>query len=139
MPRRFQSGGGYFQSWDRKANGYDYGDSSATATGTSQANSYKSAKSFRSAGARNCCLIVLLIIGALILAIGVGLLVYYLLLSCEYKRILYGIRIILVCGFNPLRNSPWFLRSWERRLLKTMWEKEKMMVASIFSFSHNVF
>ena len=26
-----------------------------------------------------------------------------------------------------------------RSLLKTLWEKEKMLVTSIFSFSHNVF
>ena len=26
-----------------------------------------------------------------------------------------------------------------RKLLKTLWEKEKMMISSIFSFSHNVF
>ena len=27
----------------------------------------------------------------------------------------------------------------ERRLLKTLWDKEKMLVTSIFSFSHNIF
>ena len=32
---------------------------------------------------------------------------------------------------NPIFNDP--------RLLKTFWEKEKMLVTSIFSFSHNVF
>ena len=30
-------------------------------------------------------------------------------------------------------------KPWERELLKTLWKKEKMLVTSIFSFSHNVF
>ena len=32
-----------------------------------------------------------------------------------------------------------FYQPWERCLLKTWWEKEKMLVTSMFSFSHNVF
>ena len=32
-----------------------------------------------------------------------------------------------------------FKRPWKRRLLKTLWEKEKMLETSIFSFSPNVF
>ena len=31
------------------------------------------------------------------------------------------------------------LTTGESILLKTLWEKEKMLVTSIFSFSHNVF
>ena len=34
---------------------------------------------------------------------------------------------------------PTFNNPRGRSLLKTLWEKEKMLVASIFSFSHNVF
>ena len=34
---------------------------------------------------------------------------------------------------------PAFNNLQERMLLETLWEKEKMLVSSIFSFSHNVF
>ena len=43
---------------------------------------------------------------------------------------------------NPLSPPPkknWFLRVWWTRLLKTLWEKEKLLVTSNFSFSHSVF
>ena len=40
---------------------------------------------------------------------------------------------------NPLPHNPNFQQPWEKSLLKTLWEKEKMLVTSIFSFSHNVF
>ena len=40
---------------------------------------------------------------------------------------------------NPLPQNPDFQRPLKRSLLKTIWEKEKMLVTSIFSFSHNVF
>ena len=36
--------------------------------------------------------------------------------------------------FNPLPHNDNF---W--RLLKTLWEKKKMLVTSIFFFSHNIF
>ena len=39
---------------------------------------------------------------------------------------------------NSLSHSP-NLRPKEKSLLKTLWEKEKMLVSIIFSFSHNVF
>ena len=32
-----------------------------------------------------------------------------------------------------------FYQLWERSILKTMWENEKMLVTSIFSLFHNVF
>ena len=32
-----------------------------------------------------------------------------------------------------------FVRRWERQPLKTLWVKDKILVTSIFSFSHNVF
>ena len=41
--------------------------------------------------------------------------------------------------FNPLSQISDFKQSSERRLLKTLLEKEKMLVSSIFSFFHNVF
>ena len=40
---------------------------------------------------------------------------------------------------NPFPNKPWFLRVCSTGLLKTLWEKEKLLVMSNFSFSHSVF
>ena len=40
---------------------------------------------------------------------------------------------------NPFPNKPWFLRVCSTDLLKTLWEKEKLLVTSNFSFSHSVF
>ena len=40
---------------------------------------------------------------------------------------------------NPFPNKPWFLRVCSTSLLKTLWEKEKLIVTSNFSFSHSVF
>ena len=37
--------------------------------------------------------------------------------------------------FNPFPNKPWFLPVWSTILLKTLWEKEKLLVTSNFSFS----
>ena len=34
--------------------------------------------------------------------------------------------------------KPWFLRVCSTSLLKTLWEKEKLLVMSNFSFSHSV-
>ena len=41
--------------------------------------------------------------------------------------------------FNPFPNKPWFLRVRSASHLKTLWEKEKLLVKSNFSFSHSVF
>ena len=40
---------------------------------------------------------------------------------------------------KPFPNKPWFSRVCNRSLLKTLWEKEKLLVTSNFSFSHCVF
>ena len=40
---------------------------------------------------------------------------------------------------NPFPNKPWFLHVCNRSLLKTLWEKKKLLVTSNFSFSHSVF
>ena len=40
---------------------------------------------------------------------------------------------------NPFPNKPWFLRVCSTSLLETLWEKEKLLVTSNFSFSHSVF
>ena len=42
-------------------------------------------------------------------------------------------------AFNTFPNKPWFLRVCRISLLKTLWEKEKLLVMSNFSFSHSVF
>ena len=42
-------------------------------------------------------------------------------------------------SFNPFPNKPWFLRVCCASLLKTLWEKEKLLVTSNFSFSRSVF
>ena len=42
-------------------------------------------------------------------------------------------------GAQPFPKQAWFLRVCCRSLLKTLWEKEKLLVKSNFSFSHDVF
>ena len=42
-------------------------------------------------------------------------------------------------SINPFTNNPCLSRSCRRKLLKTFRVKDKMLVTSIFSFSHNVF
>ena len=41
--------------------------------------------------------------------------------------------------FNPFPHNNTFWRPWETSLLKTLWEKEKLLVMSNFSFFHSVF
>ena len=41
--------------------------------------------------------------------------------------------------FNPFPNKPWFLRVSSTSLLKTLWEKEKLLIISNFSFPPSVF
>ena len=36
------------------------------------------------------------------------------------------------------KKKPWFLRVYRTNLLKTLWEKEKLLVTSNFSFSHSI-
>ena len=47
--------------------------------------------------------------------------------------------ICILKSFNPFPNKPWFLHVCSTSLLKTLWEKEKLLVTSDFSFSHSVF
>ena len=42
-------------------------------------------------------------------------------------------------NINSFPNKPWLLRVCSTSLLKTLWKKEKLLVASNFSFSHSVF
>ena len=41
--------------------------------------------------------------------------------------------------FNPFPNKPRFLRVCSASLLKTLWEKDKLLIMSNFSFSYSVF
>ena len=43
------------------------------------------------------------------------------------------------CFLNLCPNKPWFLHVCSRSLLKTLWEKEKLLVMSNFFYSHSVF
>ena len=48
----------------------------------------------------------------------------------------------VVCNcfqFNPFPNKPWLLCVCSTSLLKTLWEKGKLLVTSNFSFSHHDF
>ena len=42
-------------------------------------------------------------------------------------------------SFNPFPNKPWFSRVCSTSLLKTLWEKEKLLIRSNSSFSQSVF
>ena len=42
-------------------------------------------------------------------------------------------------SFNPFPNKSLFLRVCSTSLLKTLWEKERLLETSNFSFSHSVF
>ena len=44
-----------------------------------------------------------------------------------------------ISRINPFPNKPWILRVCSTSLLKTLWEKEKLLVTGNFSFSHSVF
>ena len=46
---------------------------------------------------------------------------------------------ILSFSLNLFPHNDTFLRPWETSLLKTLWEKEKLLITSNFSFSHSVF
>ena len=41
--------------------------------------------------------------------------------------------------FNPFPNKLWFLCVYGTRLLKTLWEKEKLLIMSNFSFTYSIF
>ena len=46
---------------------------------------------------------------------------------------------LLFLSLKSSLNKPWFLRVCSTSLLKTLWEKEKLLVMSNFSFFHSVF
>ena len=49
---------------------------------------------------------------------------------------LKGLQKVII---NPLPHNDDFLCTGGKNLLKTLWEKKKMLVTSIFCFSHDVF
>ena len=55
---------------------------------------------------------------------------------CEKRRNSHNIFKQL---FNPFPNKPWFLHVCSTSLLKYLWENEKLLIRSNFSFSHSVF
>ena len=52
---------------------------------------------------------------------------------------LWYISSIIWIILNPFPHNNTFWRPWETSLFKTLWEKEKLLVTSNFSFSHSVF
>ena len=63
-----------------------------------------------------------------------------LLKICKQTRWQPGTFFHGLCVYilNPFPNKPWFLRVCSSRLLKTLWEKEKLLGTNNFSFSHSV-
>ena len=54
-------------------------------------------------------------------------------------NVLSVLRRYVYYHLNPFPNKPWFLRVCSTSLLKTVGEKEKLLVTSNFSFFHSVF
>ena len=46
---------------------------------------------------------------------------------------------LIMYGVNPFPHNDTFWHPWETSLLKILWEKEKLLVMSKFSFNHSVF
>ena len=56
------------------------------------------------------------------------------------KNMISKLKVDKTCSyFNPFPNKPWFLCVWSTSLLKTLWENEKLLITSNFSFFHSVF
>ena len=53
--------------------------------------------------------------------------------------LIFAIYWVYLWNFNPLPHKPWFLSVCSTSLIKTLWEKEKLLRTSNFSFSHSVF
>ena len=63
-----------------------------------------------------------------------------LLQTCGKKSNQHFSHTVFYCVrmLNPFPNKPWFLRVYSTSLLKTLWEKEKLLATSNFSFFHSV-
>ena len=67
---------------------------------------------------------------------------HFLLLPQCFQRVSFSGSLkvgIVWYRVNPFPNKPWFIRFCSVGLLKTLWEKEKLLVMNNFSFSHGVF
>ena len=47
--------------------------------------------------------------------------------------------LLAQCFLKPLLKKPLFLHVYNTSFLKTLWEKEKLLIKSNFSISHSVF
>ena len=63
----------------------------------------------------------------------------FLFISLQQTLFHVALEALGVNYLNPFPNKPGFLRVCSTSLLKTLWEKEKLLVTSNFSFSHSVF
>ena len=63
----------------------------------------------------------------------------YKVLCLIYNHTIPAFNTSVPFYLNPFPNRPWFLRVCSTSLLKTLWEKEKLLVTSNFSFSHSIF
>ena len=61
------------------------------------------------------------------------------LLSTNFQYIKGYIYLKIQSVINLFPNKPWFLCLCSASLFKTLWEKEKLLITSNFSFSHSVF
>ena len=52
---------------------------------------------------------------------------------------LFQERLIYIVLHKPFPSMPWYLLVYSTKFPKTLWEKEKLLVQSNFSFSHSVF
>ena len=53
----------------------------------------------------------------------------------SYDNLSWKKLFVYQMAVNPFPNKPWFLHICSTSLLKTLWEKEKLLVMSNFSFS----
>ena len=63
----------------------------------------------------------------------------FIFVDCYNENLTGSKKIFILINLNLLRQNDNFRRTRKKSLLKTMWEKKKMLVTSIFFFSHNVF
>ena len=68
--------------------------------------------------------------------------VFKFAMSKDHSRSWFSAPLSLQNGFDvsfPFPNKPWFLHICSTSLLKTLWEKYKLLITSSLSFSHSVF
>ena len=71
--------------------------------------------------------------GKTVQRLRLSVLSFHLPLILLHPKPLYNIT------FNPFQNKSLFLRVCSANILKTLWEKEILLVTSEFSFSHSIF